>query len=223
MPTARFSAEPEYCEAYGNDLITGAPLEPSEYRAMNPTGKAIIRAAEYVPPHEPPTADHPFALITGRTLYQFHTRTKTGRAPQLRTAAPEPWVELSGADADRLGLREGDVVEVVTPRGSVTAPCRITGIRNGVLFVPFHYGYWDTDGADDHHRAANELTLTDWDPCSKQPIFKTAAALLQRIRSGSSPAPAPTTAASAPLADIPPTTGGPHAEVNETVTTSEAQ
>jgi hypothetical protein len=49
-----------------------------------------------------------------------------------------------------------------------------------VLFVPFHYGYWDVSG-DQHHRAGNELTLTDWDPASKQPIFKTAAASLRRV------------------------------------------
>jgi len=172
----RFPADPDYCESYGRDLITGAPLEPTEYRAMNPDGKAIIKAAEYLPPHEMPSAEYPFALITGRTLYQFHTRTKTGRTPQLRDAAPQPWVEMSASDAGRLGIAEGAMVEVATPRHSVTAPCRISGIRDGVVFVPFHYGYWDIDDPDGHHRAANEMTLTDWDPVSKQPIFKTAAA-----------------------------------------------
>ena len=29
--------------------------------------------------------------------------------------------------------------------------------------------------------AANELTPTDWDPASKQPIFKTAAARIARV------------------------------------------
>jgi hypothetical protein len=48
-----------------------------------------------------------------------------------------------------------------------------------VLFLPFHYGYWDTPGG--HHpdggrgRAANELTATDWDPASKQPPGRTGA------------------------------------------------
>jgi anaerobic selenocysteine-containing dehydrogenase len=117
-------------------------------------------------------------LITGRTLYHFHTRTKTARAPQLQDAAPEVWVEVSKADARRLGINEGDLVEVSTPRGSISAAARISGIRDGVLFVPFHYGYFDADGKDGHHRAGNELTVSDWDPASKQPIFKTAAAQL---------------------------------------------
>jgi anaerobic selenocysteine-containing dehydrogenase len=212
----QFWAEPGYCEAHGKDLITGAPLEPTEYRAMNPNGKAILKAAEYVPPHEPPSRDHPFVLITGRTLYQFHTRTKTGRVPQLQEAAPEVWVEVSKTDASRLHIGEGDVVEVSTPRGSVSAKARISGIRAGVLFLPFHYGYWDASGAAGHDRAANELTITDWDPCSKQPIFKTAAAQLRRKADGSGPAPAPTTTASQPVdADVPSTVGGPDAGVLE--------
>jgi hypothetical protein len=45
------------------------------------------------------------------------------------------------------------------------------------VFVPFHYGTWDrADGA----RAANELTLTGWDPVSKQPYFKFAAVRVRK-------------------------------------------
>lgn len=85
----QFWSTPEFCESYGKDLVTGAPLEPTEYRAMNPAGKAVIKAAEYLLTHEPPSDEFPLVLITGRTLYHFHTRTKTGRTPQLQAAAPE--------------------------------------------------------------------------------------------------------------------------------------
>nr|WP_232320607.1 nitrate reductase [Herbidospora daliensis] len=174
-----FLAAPDYCESYGRDLVTGAPFEETDYRAMNPGGRAIIRAAGYVAPHESPGGDFPFWLTTGRSLYQFHTRTKTGRTPELQDADPEVWAELSAADARRLGLAEGDLARVTTPRGVVVAPVRVTGIRPGVVFLPFHYGYWDREGGD-HDRAANELTITDWDPVSKQPIFKTAAAQVEK-------------------------------------------
>ncbi|MFD4251314.1 molybdopterin oxidoreductase family protein [Amycolatopsis thermoflava] len=176
----KFFAQPGYCEDYGRDLVTGAPADQNEYRAFNPDGKAMLKAAEYVPPHEMPSAEHPFALITGRTIYQFHTRTKTGRVPQLRDAAPEVWVEMSEQDAKAHDLSEGDLAEITTPRGAVRARVRIRGIRDGVLFLPFHYGYWDTGDQSGRHRAANELTITDWDPVSKQPLFKTAAAAIRR-------------------------------------------
>lgn len=215
----QFWSTPDYCESYGKDLITGAPLEPTEYRALNPSGKAVIKAAEYLPPHESPNPDFPFSLITGRTLFHFHTRTKTGRAPQLRAAAPDVWVEMSLKDAAEQNISEGDVVNVKTPRGMIRARVRISGIRDGVVFVPFHYGYWDiSDGESaDHHRAANELTITSWDPASKQPIYKTAAASVNWISTGDgNPAPAPTNTASHPvIAGVPATRGGPTANADE--------
>ena len=214
-----FWSAPEYCESYGKDLVTGAPVEAVEYRAMNPMGKAILKAAAYQPPHEVPSSEYPFSLITGRTLYHFHTRTKTARAPQLQRAAPEVWVECSAGDAAAARLFEGDLVEVSTPRGSVQGRLRISGIRDGVLFLPFHYGYWDTDGGHEPAgagRAANELTITDWDAASKQPIFKTAAAALRKVATGDGAAPAPTNTGSAPVHAGPPTTrGGAAAEVTE--------
>jgi anaerobic selenocysteine-containing dehydrogenase len=63
------------------------------------------------------------------------------------------------------------------------APARIADQRPGVVFVPFHYGYWDTEGGMEPNgegRAANELTITAWDPVSKQPMFKTAACRVSR-------------------------------------------
>ena len=221
----RFWAHPDYCEEYGRDLVTGAPVEPTEYKALNPEGRAVIKAAEYLPPHELPSDEFPFQLVTGRTLYHFHTRTKTGRAPQLQAAAPEVWVEASAGDAARHGWEEGDVLRVTTPRGEVTARVRIGGIRPGVLFLPFHYGYWDTAGGHepdgDDGRAANELTLTDWDPASKQPIFKTAAAAATKVAdSGGTSSPAPTTTASRPVTSgVPTTRGGRSAMVVEQVGT----
>jgi anaerobic selenocysteine-containing dehydrogenase len=93
-------------------------------------------------------------------------------------------------------------VRVTTPRGFVDAQARLSGVRPGVVFLPFHYGYWDEEAGhepDGRPRAANELTLTAWDPVSKQPIFKTAAAKLERLRDGDGSAPAPATTASAPV------------------------
>ncbi|MBQ1116439.1 molybdopterin oxidoreductase family protein [Streptomyces sp. C3-3] len=217
-------ANPDVCESYGKDLLTGASVPAVEYRSLNPGGKAMLKAAEYLPPHEGPSDDYPFQLTTGRTLYHFHTRTKTGRAPQLNAAAPDVWVEICSFDATAHGLDDGDLVQVTSPRGALRGRLRITAIRPGLLFVPFHYGYWDTasgSGPDDETppRAANETTITDWDPASKQPLFKTAAAALTLVeKSAGRPAPAPTTTASAPLSEgvVRPTEGGASAQVRET-------
>jgi anaerobic selenocysteine-containing dehydrogenase len=78
----------DYCETYGHDLITGAAHTQEEYKALNPKGKAFLKGAEYVPPYEMPDDDYPLWLTTGRLVYHFHTRTKTGRSKALNDAAP---------------------------------------------------------------------------------------------------------------------------------------
>ena len=177
-----FETFPEVCEDFGHDLETGATFSEADFKALGAHGRAILKAAEWTPPHEWAREEYPFSLTTGRTVYHFHTRTRTARAPELQAAAPEAWVELCPADADKLGVVEGDLLRVSSPRGSVEVPARIRELREGVVFVPFHYGYWDEGeaGPDGRPRAANELTMTIWDPVSKQPQLKTAAVKLEQ-------------------------------------------
>jgi anaerobic selenocysteine-containing dehydrogenase len=99
----RFFASPDECESYGKDLATGALMEPVEYRALNPDGKAILKAADFQAPSEEPTDEFPLTLTTGRTIWHFHTRTKTARAPELQAAAPEVWAELAARWRHRAG------------------------------------------------------------------------------------------------------------------------
>ncbi|MFI9455630.1 molybdopterin oxidoreductase family protein [Amycolatopsis sp. NPDC052450] len=179
-PDGVFVTKSEECEDHGHDLLTGGTISAREHRALRPDGRAFLKAAEYTPPPEEPDERYPFVCTTGRTVYHFHTRTKTGRAPKLRRAAPEPWAELAAADAADLGVTDGDLVRVESARGGVEVPVRIGRVRQGVVFLPFHYGYWDT-GGDGRPRAANELTMTEWDPVSKQPLFKIGAVRVSRV------------------------------------------
>ena len=77
---AVFFTDVDYCESYGHDLETGAPLTLDQYRAMNPAGRAILKSADYLPALDAPGKDYPLQLSTGRGVYHFHTRTKTGRS-----------------------------------------------------------------------------------------------------------------------------------------------
>ena len=114
------------------------------------------------------------------------------------------------------------MVRISSARGAIEAPVRISGIRDGVVFVPFHYGYWDrTDEAGPGGAgptAANELTETVWDPVSKQPLFKVAAVQVSRVRAATGPSPAPTVGGPAPVdGGVPPTIGGPDAAASSTM------
>jgi anaerobic selenocysteine-containing dehydrogenase len=177
-----FNTDPDYCEEYGHDLRTGAADTELEYRGKEPGGRAFLHAAPYEPSPEVTSEEYPLLLTTGRTIYHFHTRTKTGRAPELDGAAPDVWVELAPTDAEKIGAADGDDLVIESARGAIRAPARIAELREGVVFVPFHYGYWDRDaaGPNGDARAANELTVTGWDPVSKQPMFKVAAVRVRK-------------------------------------------
>ncbi len=185
----QFWTAADRCQSYGHDLETGATNESEEYRAQDPAGRAVIKAAHYTEPHETPTDRYPFTYTTGRTVYHWHTRTKTARAPQLQAAAPDVWIELCPDDAHDLDIGDGDWVRVESPRGHMRARARLSGVRPGVVFAPFHYGYWDLEDQVSKDRAANELTITAWDPVSKQPQFKAAAVAVSKLTEAEAPPP----------------------------------
>jgi len=176
-----FFTDVEHCEDYGHDMETGAPYSKAEYEKMNPAGRAILKACRYKPPTETPDDEFPLRLMTGRNVYQFHTRTKTGRTA-LQKGCPEPEVRVSEKDAKEVGIETGEVVIIRSRRGAVELKCRVGHIAEGQVFIPFHFGYWDA--TDERARAANELTVDRWDPVSKQPMFKSGAVRIEKIVDG---------------------------------------
>lgn len=151
-----FFTDMDYCESFGHDLETGAQITADEYRAMNPAGRAILKVADYHPALDATDENYPFQLSTGRTVFHFHTRSKTGRSKALEAACPEPVVEVSKEDAERLNIADGEKVVVRSHRGAIEVEAQVTKIERGQVFIPFHFGTFDnTDG---RARAANELT-----------------------------------------------------------------
>lgn len=150
-----FYTDTDYCESFGHDLETGAPYTEEEYKALNPAGRAILKACHYTAPMEGPDEEFPLRLSTGRNVHHFHTRTKTGRTV-LQKACPEPEVRISERDAERSGVKDGEMVIVRSRRGAVEMILRAGRIKEGQAFMPFHFGYWDS--TDGRARAANELT-----------------------------------------------------------------
>jgi ferredoxin-nitrate reductase len=173
-----FNTSADYCEIYGHDIKTGAQIEPEQYKNMDPKGKAKIKAAEYTPPEEEPDDEYPFYLTTGRVAHHFHTRTKTGKSKELNGAAPECFVQIAEEDAAVLGISQDDLLEVTSRRGNARGKARIGDILPGHIFMPFHYGDYQEEKIK---HAANELTITGWDPVSKQPYFKYAAVRINKI------------------------------------------
>ncbi len=63
----------------------------------------------------------------------------TQRIPALHRAIPRAYVELNREDAERLGIRDREVVRLVSRRGSLEVPARIeyrSQPSRGQLFIP---------------------------------------------------------------------------------------
>ncbi|HET7755048.1 MAG TPA: nitrate reductase [Anaeromyxobacteraceae bacterium] len=152
-------------------------------RFNHPDGRARLVAVPYLPPAEEPGGDYPFRLTTGRVVYHYLSGTQTRRLAFLNDQAPEPWVELHPAAAERLGIASGERVRVRTRRSSMEVKALVTPtIRPDTLFVPFHYG---------NKQAVNQLTNSASDPGVKIPEFKTCAATIERLGTTEAPAAEP--------------------------------
>lgn len=177
-----FPTEWQISESYEKDLETGHEHTLNEYkRKKDPRGRAVFVTTDYQPPLDTVDDEFPLIAISGRQTYHWHTRTKTGKAPQLHDAAPAVFAAINEADADRLGFSDGDRVRIVSRRGAVVAPAKVGNVvPPGVVFVPFHYG----DLGEEH--AANSLMPQTWDPVSKQPVQKFAAVRVDPIETAAS-------------------------------------
>jgi nitrate reductase NapA len=133
-----------------------------------PDGKANIFALPYQPPAESPDGEYDLWLSTGRVLEHWHTGTMTRRVPELYKAFPDAPVFMNASDAQKRGLKRGDVVKVASRRGEVQLRVETRGrnrMPEGMVFIPFF----------DEHRLVNRLTLDATCPISKETDFKKCA------------------------------------------------
>ncbi|MEE8367580.1 MAG: molybdopterin dinucleotide binding domain-containing protein [Thermoanaerobaculia bacterium] len=117
-------------------------------------GKGLFQAVEYSPPFEQSDADYPLVLSTGRTLYHYNAATQTRRSVGLSDKQPEAFVEVHPGDAYRLGIEDGQLVDVVSRRGRVRCRAMISRqVRRHAIWMPFHFpeartNYLTTDAGD---------------------------------------------------------------------------
>jgi len=136
-------------------------------------GKGKFHAVAYREPAEEPDSQYPYILTTGRVMSQFHTGTMTRRSPALNNEFPEAFVEVNPEDASKLGIEDGDWVEVASRRGKIEIKALVSDkVKPGVLFIPFHFA----------ECAANVLTNPALDPIAKIPELKVCAVAIQATK-----------------------------------------
>ena len=147
-------------------------------RFYHPDGRARFLFEEPRPLPEPTGGGFPFQLLTGRgSAAQWHTQTRTAKSDVLRKLYPrDPYVEINPADAENLGLSTGRWAVVESRRGSASARAFVTPtMPAGQLFLPMHDG------------TTNQLTLSSFDPESRQPAYKACAARVRPAVDGEIP------------------------------------
>jgi ferredoxin-nitrate reductase len=149
----------------------------TNHRFNTSDGRARFAAYHSKGLAEPPSADYPFVLTVGRLYGHWHTMTRTGRIPKIQQMHPNPFIEIHPRDAEKLGIKEGEAVEVQSRRGRASFPAVVTkGITPGTVFVPMHWGALWAEDAE-----ANVLTHPEACPDSKQPELKACAVQLSPV------------------------------------------
>ncbi len=134
------------------------------------SGRGRMTPAEVLPPDEPPDAEYPIVLTTGRLLEHWHTGSMTRRSSVLDALEPEPEVHMAPETLQGLQVEPGTLVRVVTRRGEIELAARIDPkLPSGLIFVPFCF----------YEAPANYLTNPALDPYGKIPELKFSAARIE--------------------------------------------
>ncbi len=148
---------------WGEGLMKG-------HKFMTEDGRAVLHFVVNKALSERPSDDYPFILLTGRTRDQWHSGTKTAAVEKLLRYKPLEYVEIHPHDAEKLGISDGDTVEVASRRGTISTTARITDtVQEKTLFLPVS------------DRRLNYLTNDLLDPESKEPDYNHSAATVRPI------------------------------------------
>jgi formate dehydrogenase alpha subunit len=135
-------------------------------------GLGLFSPIKYRPSEELPDAEYPFFLTTGRRYAHYNVRSMTGRCKNLDLEMGNPLTQIHFKDAEKLGVREGDPIKIVSRRGVVVSHASLGDIvPEGSIFMDFHF-----DEAN-----SNLLLGTSLDPITKTPDYKVCAVRVESV------------------------------------------
>ncbi len=135
-------------------------------------GKGLFIPVDWTPPKEVADEEFPFVLSTGRRLYHYHTRTQTGRCVGMNELLSHETADISLVDAKKLGIEDGEIINVSSRRGKVEVRAKISAdMPEGLVWMAFHF----------RENNANWLTNPVFDPISKTAEYKACAVRIDKI------------------------------------------
>ncbi len=137
-----------------------------------------------------PKDKYPYWLGLGVVYEHFHT-AKSNRSPTTRRLVPEQYVEMHEEDAKDLGIKDGDLVRLITRRGSyqgraqvgsnsIVKPSR-NSVPRGYLFSPWNLSVADSADPKKNKWLVNATSSRVWDLVSGQVDFKKLACRIEKV------------------------------------------
>jgi len=117
---------------------------------------------ESFPPYEsmPSPPEKQFRLFTGRCA--VHTHISTQNNPYLNEIAPENVLSINRKKADELGIKDGNLVEVSSDRGSGTIKAFVTDfIHPEAVFMLHGYGHQSQAATRSFNKGLNDGLLME--------------------------------------------------------------
>jgi anaerobic selenocysteine-containing dehydrogenase len=152
--------------------------------APDPILPEVARAIETAP-----ATDHDYPLVLGAGLRTRWTANTIHRDPAWRKGrGPHCALHLSAQDARGLDVEAGEIVRLVTRRGTVTLPAEIDAkCLPGHVWIPNGFGvvYPGNAGASMEMQGANQNELTDTadrDPFTGIPHHRYVLCRVERVR-----------------------------------------
>jgi formate dehydrogenase alpha subunit len=136
-----------------------------------PSGKARFIPTRQVPPSALPDDEFPLVLQVGASLNHWDTGERTRRAVGPMALEPEPSLEINPLDAERAGLRDGDIARVATRQGAVELRATVAeAVPAGLLRLDVHFP----------QAPFNRLTSAAFEPSTGAAEFKFTPARVTR-------------------------------------------
>ncbi|MGM0783728.1 MAG: molybdopterin-dependent oxidoreductase [Pseudomonadota bacterium] len=158
----------------------GTPRLFADGDFATPDGRARLVPVRPRLPSQALSAARPLRLNTGRIRDQWHTMTRTARAPRLMNHRSEPFIELHPDDAAAYGVADRQLARLSGAGGDYLGRIRLArGQRRGEASVPMHW----SDRFSKQARC-NDLLAAHLDPFSGQPESKHGAVSLAPLALG---------------------------------------
>ena len=135
-------------------------------------GLGYFRPAAYVPSMEQPDDEYPLIMMTGRILEHYNACAMTGRTEEINEIAGSSFIEINKADADKLGIENGEMVQITSRRGTIQARAEVAYKTNpGQCWMPFNF----LEGNP------NWLCSDALDSISRTPEYKVCAIKVEKL------------------------------------------